>query len=171
MFLILLVAPALTLFLYFQYEKSVLRSDLKERMIAGMEKDELVVLKFTQNEIEKELNWEHSGEFEYQGKMYDIIQTKVQGDSIYYTCWLDEEETKLEKQLTKLVAQAFAKDTKNRDKKEHFYSFLRSFYCSNYLDWKALPIQKGLCKNQDFIYRNNFNSLKTTPPTPPPQLS
>ncbi|MFH1049421.1 MAG: hypothetical protein V1779_00660 [bacterium] len=53
---------------------------MKWNMIAGLDKDELVLLKFTEEELVLKLRWEHSKEFEYHYQMNDIVDQAIQGD-------------------------------------------------------------------------------------------
>src|SRR5690606_39601506 len=80
--LFVLFAPVMTIYLYLQFEKSAVRREIKWKMIAGMDEEELVLLKFTKEETQTKLRWEHSKEFEYDGQMYDIVSKEVKGDSI-----------------------------------------------------------------------------------------
>lgn len=169
--LFILFAPVVTIFLYLQYEKSVVRREVKWKMIGGLDKEELVLLKFSKEETISELRWEHSKEFEYKGQMYDIVSQEIKGDSIFYRCWWDYEETKLNKKLKKLVANALDQDENSRDAHFNLHFYLWSFFCTELFDWQLVPIQKAMVVYQDFIDAKHFDSLRISPPTPPPKLS
>ena len=167
-----LFAPVLTVYFYLQFEKAAIRREIKWKMIAGMDEEELVLLKFTKEETQTKLRWEHSKEFEYNGQMYDIVSKKVKGDSIFYRCWWDHEETKLNKSLKKLVANAFDHDEENRRTQQTFHTYLGSFFYSDIFDWQARRPSYNLeviCQN--FFYGEKFHSLQLSPPTPPPKRS
>src|SRR5690606_23325545 len=132
--LLVLFAPVMTIYLYLQFEKSAIRREIKWKMIAGMEEEELVLLKFTKEETQTKLRWEHSREFEYNGQMYDIVSKEVKGDSIFYRVWWDHEETKLNKSLKKLAADAFDQDEENRKTRLNFQTYLGSFFCNDIFD-------------------------------------
>lgn len=136
-----------------------------------MNQEELVFLKFTKEETETKLRWEHSKEFEYKGQMYDIVSKEVKGDSIFYRCWWDYEETQLNKKLKKMVAIAFDQDEENRETQEIFSSYLWSFFCTDMFDWKAVPSQNTEVVYQDTIHSGIFNAIRLSPPTPPPKAS
>lgn len=164
-------APLATIFTFFQIEKSVIRRDIKGKMIASINEEELVLLKFTKEEAKTNLRWEHSKEFEYKGQMYDIVSQAIKGDSIFYRCWWDFEETELNKKLKKMVAIAFNQDEENRDTQEKFYSYLLSFFCNNPFDWQANLSLNTEVAYQDTLNLGVFNALRTSPPTPPPKAS
>ena len=89
----------------FHIEKAALKREIKWKMIAGIDQNELVLLKFSKEEAETKLRWEHSKEFEYDGQMYDIVSKEIKGDSIYYRCWWDYEEPALNRKLQQLVVR------------------------------------------------------------------
>lgn len=169
--LFILFAPVVTIFLYLQYEKKVVRREVKWKMIAGLDQEELVLLKFSKEQTETELRWEHSKEFEYNEQMYDIVSTEIKGDSIFYRCWWDHEETALNKRLKKLVVNAFDQDENKRDAQLNLHLYLRSFFCTDVFNWEMIPSQKVLVVYQDLIQPKYFTSLLISPPTPPPKLS
>ncbi|SRX54713.1 hypothetical protein AEQU1_01725 [Aequorivita sp. CIP111184] len=171
MLLFILFAPVASIYAFLQFEKSAIRREIKGQMIAGMDHEELVLLKFTKDETETLLRWEHSKEFEYKGQMYDIVSSEIKGNSIFYRCWLDNEETDLNKKLKKLVATAFNQDEKNRETQENLYSYLWSFFCTATFDWQAIPSQNIDLVFQDGMHSNIINSIRITPPTPPPKTS
>lgn len=138
-------------------------------MIAGVEKDELVLFKFTETEKQNDLRWEHSKEFEYKGEMYDIVETQFHGDTTYYWCWWDYEETKLNKQLDGLLAFAYKKDTRTNSKNQ---KFVQSFYKSLFFSKSKIPLtfnEENLALICTFS-GDFFKSHLQAPPVPPPEL-
>lgn len=121
-------SPFWLFFSILQYEKKCLKKEIKRNIIAGINKSELVLLKFSAEEIETELKWEHSKEFEYKNEMYDVVETETRNDSTFYWCWWDYEETNLNKKLDKLVEQAAGTNNKNAEKANRISVFFSSFY-------------------------------------------
>ncbi len=168
--LFILIAPAFLVGSVFHFEKKELKNTIQERMIAANDGADLIVLKFTNAEV-KNLEWEDEKEFEYNGKMYDILESWNDQHFIFFKCWLDAEETELEEKLKKMVAKAFSKDKKNRDKGNQFYSFIQSFYftdltsfsLSNYSATSAVTI------NSNYLFQ--ITSAGYSPPSPPPRFS
>jgi hypothetical protein len=169
--LFILIAPVATIYLYIQIEKSAIRREIKGKMIASINEEELVLLKFTKEETKIKLRWEHSKEFEYNGQMYDIVSSETKGDSIFYRCWWDYEETELNKKLKKMVAIAFNQDDENRKTQEIFYSYLFLYFCNNPFNWQATPSLNIEVVYQDTLNLGVFNALRISPPTPPPKIS
>lgn len=159
----------MTVFLYLQYEKSVVRRDVKWKMIAGLDPEELVLLKFSQWETETKLRWKHSKEFEYNGQMYDIVSKEIKGDSIFYRCWWDHEETLLNKKLKILASKAFDQDDNKRAAHLNLHFYLWSFFYTENFDWQITSLQKLMIVYQDFSDTELFDSFRLSPPTPPPR--
>src|SRR5688572_27780769 len=100
-----LTVPFAGTYTWLQYHKHQTKRAIKWRMIAGMQGEELELLKFSKAETQTKLRWEHSREFEYNSQMYDVVAVITKADSVFYWCWWDNEETLLNKQLGQLVAQ------------------------------------------------------------------
>jgi hypothetical protein len=111
-----------------QYQKKLIKKEVKRNMMDGLDKNELVVLTFALAEAKSQLKWEHSKEFEYKGQMYDIVETIFSGDSVTYLCWWDNEETQLNKQLSKLVSESLGNNPQNKENKKRLLSFFKSIY-------------------------------------------
>jgi hypothetical protein len=110
--------------------KRQVRKALKWQLIAGVEREALVLLKFTPEEARTQLRWKHAGEFEYRGEMYDIVETAIHGDTAYYWLWWDREETQLNRQLQALVGQALRQDPERRAAQARFFDFFETLYCA-----------------------------------------
>jgi len=153
-FLFLLVVPFSTLFLVLKNQQKQVRREVKWRMIAGIDKSELVLLKFSTTQTEKELVWKHAREFQYNGEFYDIVEKETHTDSVFYWCWWDHEETALNRKLENLVASHWNKDPVQKNKKETIQKLFKSMFfeqesvsdtavipsinrlvCCRFLDW------------------------------------
>lgn len=164
-----LVAPFFGTYGWLKMEKRKVKKTIKWRMIAGMDKSELVLLKFTNEEAETQLEWEHSREFEYNGQMYDVVEKSVHGDTIWYRCWPDDEETKLNLQLNELVASAMGKNPVNKDSRDRLNNFLKSLYCSDSSDKNLLA--NNAKKISPFHFSSDYSSIRFSPPAPPPEIA
>lgn len=155
-------------FTFLQYQKKQIKREVKWKMIAGIDKNELVLLKFTEEEIQTELRWEHSKEFEYKDQMYDIVEKWVQSDTIYFWCWWDHEETKLNKQLDGLLANVLGNDQQRQEKKNQLADFFKKLYHENQrIDFAKISEHRIDC----FFFSEDLASIYYTPPVPPPRFS
>lgn len=137
-------------------------------MIAGMDRSELVLLKFSFSEINSGLRWEHDKEFEYRSQMYDIVEKIIKVDSVYYWCWWDHEETALNKELDNLVAKTLGTDRENNSRQKRLVEFYKSICINAYCDEfkPSINPDKILSETNCGLY----TSFQIPPPFPPPEL-
>ncbi len=166
--LFLLIAPAVVTFTWLQHRKAVVRKEVKWKMIAGIDTNELVHFTFTQKETETQLKWKHAKEFEYKGEMYDVVYKVCANGTLQYWCWWDHEETKLSKQLSKLLVGAYQSDVPSKDKKQQIVSFYKSLFCSEVFSWS--PIFNTFRNSNTAFFYNNYKCIVTTIHAPPPEL-
>lgn len=163
-----LLLPALGGYAWLRYQKSEVRQEVEERKERGFAEEELVQLQFSKVETQTLLRWEHAAEFEYQGQMYDIIRSEAKGDSVYYWCFWDEEETRLNQEIAELEKDLFDTDPQRQEKQERLQQFYKSLYLV------ALP-QIDMPQPTAITTKSNFYLTKLVatffePPTPPPRL-
>ncbi|PQJ78994.1 hypothetical protein [Polaribacter porphyrae] len=133
----------------------------------GIDKEELVLLKFSEEEAMKELKWKHSKEFEYKGEMYDIVKTEKIGNIIHYWCWWDHEETRLNRELTELVTNLFNDSPQKAQKENQLISFYNSLY---YNDINSSSLSTRFVKYAlIFHYSESYLSIILKPTLPPPK--
>lgn len=164
--LLCLFAPAALTSLYFKVYKKQVKREVKRKIIAGINKEELVRLKFSEVEKQTKLRWEHSREFEYGGEMYDIVLSEVKGDTTYYWCWRDDEETKLNEQLSELLAVAMNNEPQSRESHDRLFKFWESLYCVEGIRPEVFIIRtvdvKRFCLPR--VYYTVFTSFHFHPP-------
>jgi hypothetical protein len=166
--IILLVVPVATTYVFLRYQKKQVKREIKWKMIAGIDKEELVLLKITEKE-KGLLCWEHSKEFEYLGEMYDVVESNIVGDTTFYRVWWDHKETKLNRQLQELVSMAMGKNQKKQENQKRLLSFFKSLYFAEATDLQNYNDTK---LNRKFWFRPNFyQSFTHSPPVPPPEIS
>jgi hypothetical protein len=100
------VDPIVGVSAWLQIEKAIVRREVRRHIVSGLDKDGLVLLEFARSETEPLLRWEHSGEFEYDGQMYDIVESWTQGDTVYYRCFWDRAETRLNNRMRELAVRS-----------------------------------------------------------------
>jgi hypothetical protein len=165
LFVIVLVVPFAGTYYWLQLRKYQVKKEVKRKIIAGIPREELVVLKFSIAETKTVLNWKHSKEFEYKGEMYDIVETEFLKDSVIYYVWWDHEETQLEKQLKNLADDALGKDPTAKSRLERFNSFLSSLYFGSY---KSIVFFTAEYENKFPPIVIHYKSIFHSPPSPPP---
>lgn len=162
-----IVIPYTGTYLWLQHKKKLVKKEVKWKMIAGLDREELVLLQFTRPEVFEVLNWKHSKEFEFKGHMYDIVESEISGDSIFYWCWWDHEETTLNKKLKKLVAKAMGQNPLKNETSKRLIDFFKALYFREPVSLINVnpEIHCDSIWGQPFFY----NSLDKSPPVPPPK--
>lgn len=145
----------------------MVRLKVDESISKGIEKDRLVLLGFTKEETETALRWEHSREFEYKRQMYDIIEKKVVGDSIYYWCWWDIAETLINNKISDLGRYALDTEAQKNDRKDHINPWFKLIFIGE------SPASHSSAPHEHtgsvLAYTDLYNSLAIPPPKPPPR--
>lgn len=152
---------------FLQYEKYLTKKTIKKKILSEIDRSELVLLGFHSDEVLTKLDWEHASEFEFNNEMYDVVEKKVVGDSVYFWCWWDYEETSLNRRLKRLVKESMAENPEIPEHSRRLSEYLHSLYfedCQNYMD--VASVAEGYHQN----YNNTYNSLTFPPPIPPPQV-
>lgn len=163
-----LLAPIAVTFTFLHYRKNQVREGISQQIKVGIDKDELILLKFSEEESKNKLQWKHLKEFKFKNEMYDIVKSRIKGDSIYYWCWKDNEETKIDNKLNELTSLALGDDPPSRNSKKQFLHFYKLLF---YTD-KNLPSNVQFQPKQEhFFYSFNSVIFSPSPLHPPPQLS
>ena len=165
--IIVLLAPVLVTYSVLEYHKHQVKRSVKRQIIQGIDRVQLVALKFHNDDITTQLSWKHSKEFEFKGEMYDIVEAEFRGDSIVYYCWWDHEETQLNQKLEKLAAQVWDSDPLQKNQNQHLSNFLKTLFHENShtSECECGDEQKGqIGFKSDFFYH-----LSSAPTSPPPQ--
>jgi hypothetical protein len=111
--LILFVSHGLLQFTLYKIMQAKYRSDMLEQIYRGIPDSYLTILKFAKSNIRMDsdnLQWTEDDEFRYENLMYDLIKTKVVGDTVYLYCIMDEDETRLNAYFEKYLQHSTKKD-------------------------------------------------------------
>lgn len=125
-----LLAPIAIHFVVLKQAQYALKKEIKRKLIAGIDKSELVLLRFTEAEKNTRLKWKHALEFSYQGEMYDIVETEIKGDTTYYWCWWDYAETDLNKKLAASLHIQQENQPQKQENEKQWLNFFKSLYIS-----------------------------------------
>lgn len=163
-----LTVPLFSTYMWLQHKKYSIKKEVKKEIISGIEKEKLELLTFTKKEAEENLNWKHDYEFEFQGEMYDIVEKKQVGDTIYYWCWWDHKETKLNLQLYGLINKIIGGNEDTQKKQKHLAHYLNSLFYDVPFTWNPHPTET--IKKSFAIYYNHYHFFAFPPKSPPPWI-
>ena len=154
----------------FELQRFQIRREVKQHLKAGVEKIDLVLLKIPiilEQQPNKNFRRIHKGEFRYRGRMYDIVRQENHGETTWYYCISDEEETQLYASLDDMVTKEMNRNKQRQEQNEKL-RHLRNQFCFNFTGYN--PVSYPEAQNK---YTNYFFKLKTwciIPPTPPPEV-
>jgi hypothetical protein len=114
--------------MWLSHQKKMVRKEVKRMMIKGLDHNDLITFTFTEVQVQNELKWKHSKEFEYKGNMYDIVTSKKEDGRYTYTCWLDKKETKLNRELAKLFGEKWNKEKTDYQNGTYLAHFVDSLF-------------------------------------------
>ncbi len=166
---IVMVAPFGGVYFGFRFEKSRISKLVKRQMIKGIDKENLVLLTFHYTEVETRLRWEHSGEFEFEGEMYDVVERSSRNDSVSFWCWCDKAETSLNKKHAILLRQVLGNDPQKPVKQSQLLDYLKTLYHPG-LNSGNLFSYAPEFHNLSFYYISLISAGNTQPPGPPPKI-
>ncbi|MEZ4911607.1 MAG: hypothetical protein R2774_12190 [Saprospiraceae bacterium] len=132
-----------------------------------IDKKSLTQLTFTLSDANTKLRWEHKGEFEYQGIMYDVVEKSQNGDSISFLCWIDLKETALNEKLRKYTEYAFGQNNQTNKTKDRIQNFFKQLYYYPTLLKGQILSESTYIKNEffnNFSFTSNPKKLESPPP-------
>lgn len=86
----------------FKVQQLVVRREIKRQIKRGLRDDELHVITVS-SENQHELTWKEENEFEYHGRMYEVVRKQTSHHSVTYYCINDTQEEALFAGLDELV--------------------------------------------------------------------
>jgi hypothetical protein len=162
-----LLDPCAGSFPWLLFKRAMLKKEVARQITQGIEGDRLVELRFAKEEAETLLRWEHSGEFEYKGQMYDVVQAWAVGDTLYYRCYRDREETKLNNRLKELAKHAMEGGLKIVQRADPWRGSAKVLFPAGADKEKISTPGISPLPVRAFAYA--YSSIIIPPPTPPPR--
>jgi hypothetical protein len=153
--------------LWLSCQKALLRHDVAKHIVSLAREDGLVLFEFTKFEAGILLRWEHPREFEYQGRMYDIVEAQDLGDAVRYLCWWDRQETRLNAEMRSLALRALGQTPRIGEKSLQSADGSRLFCRPSRPDGPAVSSAPTSCPSgrPSGLYVH----FPLNPPTPPPE--
>ena len=141
------------------------RRDIKQRIKAGIPKEELIVLQFSKHQSPANIVWMHAREFRHEGNMYDVVNQEDIGDSIRYYCILDERDTWLYANLEMQIRQELTGNPQRQHQQTELLQQIPKFF------WlPANPIEYGFKRFTPKPMHTAYAMIAYAPsvPSPPP---
>ena len=146
----------------------VVRREVKRRASNGFDKEDLTHFEFTSSEAKTALVWQHEDEFEYNGRMYDVVSKEERNGKLHFWCLDDHKESQLKEQLNDIVKSALGTSSPETSSQLHFFRFFCSLY---YSGDSQTSLNAFASIHNSFAYKAGQFYYSSPPPlTPPPQL-
>ncbi|MGB0430677.1 MAG: hypothetical protein ACPGLV_09405, partial [Bacteroidia bacterium] len=123
-------------YLMLKKQKAIIKHCVKKQLISQAKPSALVTIVVNKDWAHKKLDWEHDKEFEYKGRMYDVISSKTIGDSIYYTCFKDDEETAINQEIKHLVFAYFDQNPIKKSQHKKLIQYYKTLYFQQINDYR-----------------------------------
>ena len=151
-----------------EVEKSQIRHDVRTEIKSELTRSELDLLVFHKKDLPSAVKWKHDKEFELNGEMYDIIHEDCHGDSVYYYCWPDHEESAINKRMNQLIAHLLHGSKQSKDRQKNIQNFLNHLFLSGTQSGMKYPPKK----HQTVLIKKAADTVQSfqKPRTPPPEL-
>lgn len=156
---------------YLEYQRKSIRKTVKAAINAGLHEDQLTKLRFSKTDIADKISWEKSDEFEFEGKLYDIVKTEETNDSIVYFCWLDNDESAVKKLLNNISNYEWSKNKNRQNQQQRQIDYAKNLICpsNHYIDYKPNMMKIG--KNAECVYEFlDYENYIVALDCPPPEL-
>lgn len=125
--------------LHLKIEKETIRTSVKALIFEGLDRSELVFIS-TEQQSDPSFDWKDEGEFELNGRYYDIVETIDDQDQQGHWCWLDEEESEVEKKINRLYNLKLNTSENQKKRNLVFQNFINSLYFHPINTVKTAPL-------------------------------
>jgi hypothetical protein len=163
-----LLLPFIGNYFSLQQQKKELKLEIKKQLIRNKQITQLTLLKFSKHQL-AQVDWEEPGEFEYKGKMYDVVETREERDTVYYWCFQDKDETILNGKLLNFMGDDLANgQDKDEERAKQIMSFCKKLYLHQSTFRRILSSSEKMYCTYRTPCAPPFQSI---PPFLPPEIS
>jgi len=162
-----MVLPMLSLNIAWYIEKQAIRMEIREKLFTEPDRSKLKLLKFNVRDAKSFLSWKDKREFEFNGRMYDVVETEMLGDTVAYLCWPDDKETGLNRKLNEMTARAMGSDKQNSNRRL-LVDYLKVQFVQNIVEYAGWLAGKDLVPG--FFFLDLYSSVYLPPLSPPPKV-
>jgi hypothetical protein len=164
-----LLLPVSEIYFFFHLKEKQIKREVNAFIHNNIEEDDLIVLRFSEEETRTKLSWKHSCEFIFAGQMYDIIEQGRDGNTFWYKCYRDHKETRLNLEKKNLMARALGQDPFRKNQTENIKDYFKIVFGHNVNSWK--PILPDYSSFHYSLFIIHYSLSLPSPPSPPPKCS
>gem|GEM_PF-2920453 len=112
-------------------ERRQIQKHVRNQILPSVEESELITFTVLQEDTATRFKWEHAKEFEFEGKMYDIVKRKQDGNTITYLVWQDDKETSINTQIKQLTNNIFNSSSNTSNSQLSFQLLIKSLHAGS----------------------------------------
>lgn len=148
-----------------QIRKYQIKKYAKNLIISTCDKSEFITLKFSKNQLNTDLKWEHDKEFEYKNMMYDVVNIEYINDSVLILCYEDREESSIKAKINCFLNHVLGNRNKEDRTKEKLLNFSQNLYfsISDFNMYHAFKII-NILDLYNVYYKNIYIKILKPPP-------
>lgn len=170
-FIIGILLPSASAVLMYWAARSQIRSRIEAQIASGKAEDGLVLLRIPRLLEEKpnaDFKRFHATEFRYKGIMYDVVRQQVKGDTSWYWCVADWEDTQLQNQWDDYWAQGSRSDNAaQRAAEDRLFQFWQGLFVHPLPPANHVLLRGSSLKPRPYARR--YSSVSLPIPQPPPE--
>lgn len=168
--LLAIMAPLSFAFVSYHWQLKMIKREVKEQLIQETPQSAFVEFSFRLGDSNfKSLRWEHEHEFEYDHKMFDIVEADTLGQLVHYLCFPDKQETALNALFKQKLKERYSQDRPAQNKANQILSFIYGLY---FVNDSLEKVFNPLSKQQQFAaYLKLDTQVCLDELSPPPQTS
>jgi hypothetical protein len=121
-------------------EKRQIQKHVRNNILPSVDESELVIFEVSASDTSSQFKWKHAKEFEFNGKMYDIVDRKQTDDDITYLVWQDDEETAINSKIKLVTNSIFDNSPVNQNNRLAFQLLIQSLYAEETFDCICAPM-------------------------------
>jgi hypothetical protein len=156
-------------YLVFKCDQIHIKSEMKAMIRSGSFRGGYEEITILNPASDRDFRMLDKGEIRYRGRLYDVISTRVSGNSVIFRCINDTREEQLLARYDKYSTWVTGMNSpeKSRNSQAMLYHIIKHALLNKY----SLEVPASSSINQYFEFTGEVNSLATEPTSPPPKVS
>lgn len=161
-----LILPFLAGWGWMAWKQGEVKSEVRAMMADGVDVSLLIPMRFSPDGLAA-LDWKDPHEFEFEGKLYDIIRRETEGGQVLLWCYLDHGENHWKAERRRMVNLLMGNDNHRKHQQAFVQRFVKTLVPVEIDHWAPSHYSSiGLIHSKKALLPDGREHL---PPTPPPE--
>lgn len=142
-------------FIHIEIKHSAIKKEIKTALKQSVPIDNLIVFKFDKKEFDN-LTWIKNNEFKFEGKLYDVVNKRIDQNTILVECISDTMEDALFQNLEELVNDDLYHNNHSKKSNSSFVKLLKMPYFYNSSEIIITLIDDSISKE---VFKTDLENL------------